>query len=130
MIKFAYTILYVSDVEKSVAFYEKAFQFSLKFISPDSTYAELITGETTLSFAHKELASSNLPEGFQESSLSTKPFAIEIGFATENVENLLEQAIQAGGILVAAPKQKPWGQTVAYVRDLEGFLIELCTPMA
>jgi uncharacterized glyoxalase superfamily protein PhnB len=130
MIKFAYTILYVSDVEKSVAFYEKAFQFSLKFISPDSTYAELITGETTLSFAHKELASSNLPEGFQESSLSTKPFAIEIGFTTENVENLLEQAIQAGGILVAAPKQKPWGQTVAYVRDLEGFLIELCTPMA
>lgn len=130
MIKFAYTILYVSDVEKSVAFYEKAFQFSLKFISPNSTYAELITGETTLSFAHKELASSNLPEGFQESSLSTKPFAIEIGFTTENVENLLEQAIQAGGILVAAPKQKPWGQTVAYVRDLEGFLIELCTPMA
>lgn len=130
MIKFAYTILYVSDVEKSVAFYEKAFQFSLKFISPDSTYAELITGETTLSFAHKELASSNLPEGFQESSLSAKPFAIEIGFTTENVENLLEQAIQAGGILVAAPKQKPWGQTVAYVRDLEGFLIELCTPMA
>ena len=53
MIKFAYTILYVSDVEKSVAFYEKAFQFSTKFISPDSTYAELITGETTLSFAHK-----------------------------------------------------------------------------
>jgi predicted enzyme related to lactoylglutathione lyase len=66
MIKFAYTILYVSDVEKSVAFYEKAFQFTTKFISPDSTYAELITGETTLSFAHKSLAASNLPEGFRK----------------------------------------------------------------
>jgi lactoylglutathione lyase len=23
----------------------------------------------------------------------------------------------------------PWGQTVAYVRDNNGFLVELCTPM-
>ena len=129
MIKFAYTILYVSDVEKSVAFYEKTFLFTTKFISPDSTYAELITGETTLSFAHKSLATSNIPEGFQESSLSTKPFAIEIGFTTDEVEALVKQSIEAGATLVAQPKQKPWGQIVAYVRDIDGFLIELCTPM-
>jgi lactoylglutathione lyase len=28
-----------------------------------------------------------------------------------------------------APTKKPWGQTVAYVRDLDGHLVELCTPM-
>jgi YD repeat-containing protein len=27
------------------------------------------------------------------------------------------------------PKTKPWGQVVAYVRDKDGFLIEICTPM-
>jgi uncharacterized glyoxalase superfamily protein PhnB len=42
---------------------------------------------------------------------------------------LVQQSIEAGAILVAPPKQKPWGQTVAYVRDIDGFLIELCTPM-
>jgi hypothetical protein len=27
------------------------------------------------------------------------------------------------------PKQKPWGQTVGYVHDLNGFLVEICSPM-
>ncbi|MFO0110274.1 MAG: VOC family protein, partial [Alphaproteobacteria bacterium] len=27
------------------------------------------------------------------------------------------------------PEQKPWGQTVAYVRDLNGFLVEICSPV-
>jgi hypothetical protein len=26
--------------------------------------------------------------------------------------------------------EKPWGQVVAYVRDLNGYLVEICTPMA
>jgi hypothetical protein len=30
---------------------------------------------------------------------------------------------------VVEPVSKPWGQTVAYVRDLDGFLVELCTAM-
>jgi hypothetical protein len=30
---------------------------------------------------------------------------------------------------VQPPEQMPWGQTVAYVADLDGFLVELCTPM-
>jgi len=30
---------------------------------------------------------------------------------------------------VSEPETKPWGQTVAYVRDRNGFLVELCSPM-
>ena len=51
MIKFSYTILYVKDVEKTILFYEKAFGFSRKFVSPDNSYGELLVGDTTLSFA-------------------------------------------------------------------------------
>jgi len=127
MVKFGYTILYVQDVEKSIAFYENAFGFSRKFITPDNDYGELLTGETTLSFASKNLANQNLREGFVESKLENKPFAIEIGFITDNVEELVQNAIAQGGILVTEPKQKPWGQIVAYVRDIDGFLIEICT---
>jgi hypothetical protein len=29
---------------------------------------------------------------------------------------------------VTAPQTKPWGQDVAYVRDLDGNLIELASP--
>jgi catechol 2,3-dioxygenase-like lactoylglutathione lyase family enzyme len=29
---------------------------------------------------------------------------------------------------VAAPTTKPWGQVVAFVRDKDGIVVELCTP--
>lgn len=130
MIKFAYTILYVQDVGKTINFYEKAFGFERKFISPDNSYGELLVGETTLSFASVALANTNLKDGFIESSLANKPFGIEIGFTTNNVEETLESAINAGAIILEKPKTKPWGQKVAYVRDPDGFLIEICTPMS
>ena len=130
MIKFAYTILYVQDVTKSVEFYEKAFGFVRKFVSPGNDYGELLAGETTLSFASTVLAKSNLTDGFTESSLTNKPFGIEIGFSTDKVEESVATAIHAGATIVENPKTKPWGQTVAYLRDPDGFLIEICTPMS
>ena len=129
MIKFSYTILYVQDVTKSIDFYERAFGFKRKFIAPGNSYGELATGDTTLSFASTTLAKSNLKNGFVESSNKNKPFAIEIAFATENVEEVYKQAIKAGAVAEAPAKKKPQGQLVAYVRDLDGFLIEICTPM-
>lgn len=129
MIKFAYTILYVNDVEKAISFYEKAFGFNRKFVTPDNDYGELLVGETTLSFASFTMAKSNLEDGFVESNLNNRPFGIEIGFTTENVEETLNNAVAAGATIVANPKTKPWGQIVAYVRDLDGFLVEICTAM-
>ncbi|MEM0991561.1 MAG: VOC family protein [Bacteroidota bacterium] len=129
MIKFAYTILYVQDVTKAVHFYEQAFGFTKKFITPENDYGEVVSGETTLAFASVELAKSNLSRGFQESSLKEKVFGIELGFTTNEVEKTVEAAVQAGAALLEAAKTKAWGQTVAYVRDLDGFLIEICTPM-
>jgi len=129
MIKFAYTILYVKNVSASISFYETAFGFQRKFISPDQDYAELVTGETKLSFASTKLANANLSDGFIESDVTTKPFGIEIGLAVEDVEKTLQSALNAGAFLVEKPKTKPWGQIVAYVKDIDGFLVEICTPM-
>jgi lactoylglutathione lyase len=129
MAKLAYTILYVQDVTKSIEFYEKAFGFKRKFIAPGDSYGELATGDTTLSFASFETAASNLKGGFIQSSKSNKPFAIEIAISTDDVEKLYDQAIKSGAVAEMAAKYKPQGQTVAYVRDPDGFLIEICTPM-
>lgn len=129
MIKFAYTILFVQDVEKSISFYERAFGFQRKFVAPDLSYGELETGNTTLSFASTEQATSNLKDGFTESNLNNKPFGIEIAFTAKNVDETVESAVTAGAILIEKPQTKPWGQVVAYVRDPNGFLVEICTPM-
>jgi lactoylglutathione lyase len=128
-IRFGYTILYVKDVRKSLAFYKSAFGLQEKFAADDGTYAELETGSTTLSLAATSLATSNLSGGFTESSAKNKPFAIEIGFVTKDVESTVSTAVKNGATLTEKPKTKPWGQVVAYVRDPDGFLIEICSPM-
>ncbi|MEH2456932.1 VOC family protein [Nostoc sp.] len=127
--KFSYTILYVKDVAQSVAFYEKAFGLKQQFIHESKQYAEMETGGTTLAFASNELAKSNLPQGFQENSLSNLPAGIEVGFLTDDIAAALSRAIEAGAVVVVDAKVKPWGQTVAYVRDLDGILIEIGSPM-
>lgn len=129
MIKFGYTILYVKDVVKTIGFYEKAFGFERTFIAPDNSYGELGTGSTTLSFAQLTLAASNLKNGFTESDPSKKPSAFEIAFTTDDVESTYKKAIKEGAIAESPASVKPQGQTVAYVRDPDGFLIEICTPM-
>lgn len=129
MIKFAYTILYVSDVKKTAEFYSKTFDFEVRFLAPGDDYAELKSGTTTLSFAALSLAKSNLKEGFQKADLKNLPFGFEIGLTTVDVQALVDKAIAAGATLVEEPREKPWGQMVAYIRDLDGFLIEVCTPM-
>jgi lactoylglutathione lyase len=129
MVKLGYTILYVSNVTKSVEFYEAAFGFVRKFITPENDYGELLTGETTISFVSKELANSNLKNGFIESSQTNKPFGIELTLVTDNVQEIIEKSVQLGAIIVEQPIQKPWGQTVGYISDLDGFLLEICTEM-
>ena len=129
MIKFGYTIFYVEDVTKSIEFYEQAFGFARKFITPEKDYGEILSGETTISFASTAFANSNLEGGFIQSDISNKPFGIEIGLLADNVKEAITMAAAAGAVIISEPVLKPWGQTVAYVRDLNGFLVEICTPM-
>lgn len=129
MIKYAYTILYVNDVQASITFYKNAFGFSKKLLTPENDYGEIISGETTIAFASIELAKSNLKDGFIESSISKKPFGIEMGFTSDTPEELFAKAINAGAIEVEKIITKPWGQKVGYLRDNNGFLIEICSPM-
>lgn len=129
MIRFAYTILYVKDVTKTIEFYEKVFKLKRKFISETGEYGELSTGETTLSFAKHDFINQQLHGGFVESRTSTPPLGMEIAFATDNVEKVFEAALKSGAKEVKRAEKKPWGQIVAYVRDPDGFLVEICTPM-
>lgn len=118
--KYAYKILYVENVLKTIEFYEQAFRFQRKFITSEKDYGELISGEITISFASIELGNSNFKDGFQKSSLSDKPFGIELAF---------EKAKKAGATEVEKLTTKPWEQKVGYGKDNNGFLIEICTPL-
>lgn len=126
--KLGYTILYVHDVPRAVAFYEDAFGLGRRFVHEAGMYAEMDTGATTLSFASYGLAKSNLPCGFRENSASGPPAGFEVAFITDDVQAAYDRALAAGAIPVAPPATKSWGQTVAFVRDKDGIVVELCSP--
>ncbi|MEM6346420.1 MAG: VOC family protein [Bacteroidota bacterium] len=127
--QYAYTILYVKEVEESLHFYEQAFGFQRKFITPEGDYGELISGATTIAFASFELGASNFKKGYLKSDPQGRPFGIELTFTSANIEEDFAKALGAGAIEEEPLIQKPWGQIVGYLRDNNGFLIEICTPM-
>ena len=122
--KFGYTIVYVDDVEATIAFYERAFGLQRASVMGDE-YGELATGETKLAFAAKKMMHG--PAQF--AAPGDKPLAVEVAFVTTEVQGAYDKALAAGAKAAAKPEKKPWGQTVAYVRDNNGFLVEICTPV-
>ena len=55
--------------------------------------------------------------------------AAQIAFVTDDMDADWQRAVSAGAVVVKAPETKPWGQTVAYLRDKDGHIVELCTPL-
>ena len=53
--------------------------------------------------------------------------SVEVAFVTDDVAGDFERAGSTGAEAVTPPTQKPWGQTVSYVRDLNGYLVEICS---
>jgi uncharacterized glyoxalase superfamily protein PhnB len=69
-----------------------------------------------------------LPKGFRSVSKTELP-GCEIAFLSTDVHRALSLALKAGAELIASPEEKPWGQTVAYIRDFNGILIEIGSEM-
>lgn len=126
--KLGYILFYVDDVQVSMNFYEAAFDLKKGFLHESNQYGEMMTGETKLGFVGHETAESHGFE-YQKSDLNQRSFANEIGFTTADVESAYAKAVKAGAIGVSQPQKKPWGQVVSYVRDLNGNLVEICSPM-
>ena len=124
--QFGYTILYVEDVPTTLAFYGKAFGLATRYTHESGSYGELETGATALAFVSHTL--------LRQIGKTPQPPVLEaptgeIALVTDDVAGATQRAVAAGARLVSEPKEMPWGQTIAYVGDLNGFLVELCTPV-
>lgn len=128
--KFGYTIVYVADVEASLAFFARAFGIARRFLHESGAYGELDTGDTILAFAAHAIGESHFPNGYVRADRSPQPLGMEIALVTPDVHGAHRRAVDAGATSLAEPAEKPWGQTVSYVRCPDGTLVELCTPMA
>ena len=123
--KLNYVIIYVDDAVKATEFYQKAFGLKTRFVHESNMYAEMETGETVLAFANNEMLKMNLNIEAHKGSKD----CFEIAFSTDDVKKSFETAVQNGAKELKKPEEKPWGQTVAYVQDIFGTIVEICTPM-
>lgn len=124
--KLGYVILYVENVAETLAFYKAAFGFEQKMLHESGDYGELVSGATTLAFAERKMIENMLKKPAEPNPNAP---SFELDFTTEDVAGAVAKAVSAGAQLVQKPEDTPWGQTVAYVTDNSGFLIEICTPV-
>lgn len=125
---FGYTLLYVADVRATAAFYERAFSLKLRFLHESGMYAEVETGATALAFADEKLADAHGFEIRTQRPTDT-PAGVEICFVTDDPIAAYDHAVAHGASALKSPEQKPWGQMVGYLRDLNGYLVEICSPV-
>ncbi len=127
--RLGYSILYVASVPDTIAFYERAFGLERGLVAEGGVYGEMNTGATKLAFSAEHFARSLTSVPFEGAHPDKPAPPLEIGLVTDAVEHAYKRAVAAGASAVKAPERKPWGQVVAYVRDNNGFLVELCSPL-
>lgn len=127
--KLGYTILYVDDVPATLAAWEVAFGLTRRFLHESGGYAELETGSTTLSFAGREFGRGHFTDPETRATFDGPPALFEIGLITGDVPAAFARAVEHGMRSVVEPVEKPWGQTVGWVKDVNGILVEIASPM-
>ena len=126
--RFGYAIAYVPDVIATLEFYERAFGLRRGYVADNRNYAELDTGTTRLAFVSESQADTLIPGGYRRNNTTSDPPGFEFALVTDDVDAAFRNAIDAGATSAAEPEDKPWGQRIAYVRDINGVLVELVTP--
>lgn len=127
--KFGSTVLFVDDVPAVLEFYRRAFGFETLFYDEDYQFGELDAAGAVLGFGSHGCGERMMPGGYRRPE-GGQPAGVEVAFFTPDVEAVYARAIAAGAAPVAEPRVMPWGQTVAYVRSIEGTIVGLCTPQA
>lgn len=121
-----YTIFYVDHVAASLDFYRAAFGLETRFLHESGDFGELETGATALAFSSRRLMTQL---GKNPGRPDPAAPCNEIALVTPDVGAALARALAAGAWLVQDVEHMPWGQSVAYVADPDGFLVEICSPV-
>lgn len=127
--KLGYVIIYVPSVLEAVDFYENAFDLKRRFVHEEGDYGEIDCGDIALSFATHELGEQVIPVPYTRATPDAPAPGIELTLVAEDVDAAFQRAVEAGATPVEQPHDQPWGQRVSYVRDLNGVLVSIASPM-
>lgn len=120
-----YTMVMVSDMQKSIKFYRDVLGLPLKFESPEWT--EFQTGTTTLAL-HGGAVKANHP--LHSTEKENFAGSCSIGFQVEDL-NKTYQALQAKGLKFIMPPTQREGEGIklAVVLDPDGLPVSFAEPL-
>jgi lactoylglutathione lyase len=115
-----YVIIYVGDMQRSVAFYRDTLGLPLKFTSPGWT--EFIMGSTTIAL---HVVGSQGEEAIEREAMPPAGRA-QIGFLVDDLEATYEALkAQKGVVFSLPPTMQNSGVKLAVLHDPDGFGIAL-----
>jgi len=112
-----YVILFVTDLERSIAFYRDVAGLIFKF--SQAGYAEFATEGTK--FALYERA--RLPGLIGREGAAGGPFG-EVVFLVEDVDGEAERLRGVSATILSGPVDRPWGHRTLHVLDPDGHVVE------
>ncbi|XVF46501.1 hypothetical protein PTKIN_Ptkin03bG0032000 [Pterospermum kingtungense] len=124
---FAYTIVYVKDVAKSVDFYAKAFGYIVRCLDESHRWGELESGQTTIAFTRQhQHETDDLTGAVQVPKSDSQRTPMELCLVYSDVDAAFKRAVENGAVAVSQPENKQdWGQRVGYVRDIDGMIVRM-----
>ena len=123
--RLGYVILYVESLEKAMSFYREGLGFSEK--ARHGQYGELATGDTILGLSERAFVAEHFTGKLPPPGQGASEIAVIVD--RDDVQTVYERALAAGAESVLEPREQPWKQLVSYVRDPDGHLVEICSPV-
>ncbi|XP_031486316.1 uncharacterized protein LOC116254848 [Nymphaea colorata] len=123
---FAYTVVYVKDVARSIAFYADAFGCHVRRLDESHRWGELESGQTTIAFtpAHQR-ETDEVAGAVADPATDKRRPPLELCFAYPDVDAAYKRAVEKGAVAVSQPEEREWGQKVGYVRDIDGIIVRM-----
>lgn len=112
-----FPILLTHDLPRLVAFYTEVLDGTVDYRYADGgedVYVSLALGAAALGIGRDP----NLPEEPTDDRIT-------LWFYVDDVDSAFRRATEAGALVVAEPTDRPWGERVAQVRDVDGNLVNL-----
>ena len=113
------TMLCVSDVERSTAWYRDKLGFEVLKHEPDIALLRIGSGLVYL------FAESLPTEDKPSSHLVPKPGGVILVLTVEDCREAYEELRQRGVEFLTPPKSPPWGGRRCFAHDPDGYLVEI-----
>lgn len=113
-----YVILFVGDLEASIAFYRDVLDLPFKFA--EHGYAEFATEGTRFGLFERD----RLPDLIGLQARTGGPEA-EVVFVVDDVDAWAGRLRDAGVEMVSGPVDRPWGHRTLHVADPDEHVVEL-----